>query len=205
MRTIAVIGAGGRTGRCLLSAARAQGWEVNALARRPGSLPEPRPGLRTVYGDGRDAAAVRTAVGGADAVISVVSGGTKRDPARSTDVVRTVIAEMRRAGLGRLVVTSAYPVVGVEPRVPMAILRRVFRHAYADVRNTEAVVEASPLRWTIVRLNRLTDGPVTGQLDVRPGLLPDPRGLSRADAAAVLLQLVGDAAAEGMALNVSGA
>jgi hypothetical protein len=62
--------------------------------------------------------------------------------------------------------------------------------AYADQSAMERVVATSNLDWTIVRVNRLTDRPPTGRVEVRPDLLAHPRSTARADVARTLLRVV---------------
>ena len=68
----------------------------------------------------------------------------------------------------------------------------------------EQVVSSSDLDWTIVRLNRLNDGPATGRLRTSRVLLATPRAHTRADAATTLLDIVEDSASVRTAINVSG-
>lgn len=111
---------------------------------------------------------------------------------------------MAQAGVQRLVVTSAYPIVAKEPRFLLALLKRLLAVPYADMRALEDVVSRSGLDWTIVRLNRLTDGPPTGRAELNPGQLTKPSALSRADAADILLDIVEKGTYRKDAVNVSG-
>jgi len=101
-------------------------------------------------------------------------------------------------------VTSAYPIVGNRPRLLMAILRLVLKDAYADVSAMEHELRETSLDWTIARLNRLTDKPAQGPLQVSPALLDRPRPMTRADTAAALLDIVADPGLAGRAVNLSG-
>jgi uncharacterized protein YbjT (DUF2867 family) len=110
---------------------------------------------------------------------------------------------MREYDVARLVVTSAYPVVGDRPRLPMWVLRRLLRTAYADVARMEQIVAGSNLDWTIARLNRLIDGPTSGALSASPELLDHPAPISRRDVATFLVGLLESPAAVRNALNVT--
>jgi uncharacterized protein YbjT (DUF2867 family) len=102
------------------------------------------------------------------------------------------------------VVTSAYPIIVEEPPLAMAVLRRLLATSYADNAAMEQIVAASGLDWTIVRLNRLTDKPARGTVHTSRGLLERPRALTRADAAATLLDIVADPDLARTAINVAG-
>jgi len=66
---------------------------------------------------------------------------------------------MPATGVRRVAMISAYPIVGIRPRLPIAVLRFVFAESYADAAEMEQILAGSDLDWTVLRLNRLTDGP----------------------------------------------
>lgn len=201
---LTVIGSTGRTGRHVVSDATRRGHEVTAFTRRPDALAGVERLAAVVHGDGRDPAVVARAVDGADAVIAIVAAPSRRGPHEAAAVARCVTAAMAGAGVSRLVVTSAYPVVGTRPRLPMTLLRVMLARPYADVRKMEAVVSASGLAWTVVRLNRLTDGAARDDVEVSRDLLDRPAGLTRADAGAFLLDAAESDAWARTAVNLAG-
>ncbi len=201
---VTVIGSTGRTGRHVVAEAQRRGHVVTAFTRRPETLAGTERLAAVVHGDGRDPETVARAVAGADAVIAVVGAPSRRGPHEAAAVARCVTVAMADAGVSRLVVTSAYPVVGTRPRLPMALLQVVLARPYADLREMEAVVSSSALDWTIVRLNRLTDGAARGDLDMSCDLLERPAGLTRADAGAVLVDAAEARAWVRSAVNLAG-
>lgn len=207
---LTVIGATGRTGRHVLTEGIRRGHRITAFTRRPEALPDAAETARAtrvtrvVQGDGRDLDRVRTAVDGADAVIAIVAANTRKGPHPAAEVSRTLVAAMTEAGVRRLVVTSAYPLVAERPRLPIAVLRAVFAAAYADAAAMEHTVSTSALDWSIVRLNRLLDAPARGGVHVSRDLLDRPTALTRADAAATLLDITEDDSRIRSALNIAG-
>jgi putative NADH-flavin reductase len=188
-RRLCVIGAAGRTGRELVRLAHREGHRVTALVRDPARLAEDVD--RIVVGDGRRTDDVRRAVGGCDAVVSVVAGPDLRPQTVATDVARAVVEAMRAESVGRLVITSSHALVATRPRLWVALARWRFRHPYADLRRAEEVVRTSELSWTVVRANMLTDQPARGRVHVEVGDRDFTGGdwrLTRADFAAVLLE-----------------
>jgi putative NADH-flavin reductase len=203
---ISVFGAAGRTGRLVLREGRQRGHEMTAFTRRPeGAFGADEAGLAAVVrGDGRDPEAVRKAIDGADAVIAIVAGAGRKGPHETADVVKVITSEMTGLGVRRIVLTSAYPMVGDRPRLPIAVIRRVFAAAYADAAQAGRIVQSSGLDWTIAYLNRLTDKPATGRAQVSTELLTRSTSVSRADVAAILLDAAQDPARAGTAINVGG-
>jgi putative NADH-flavin reductase len=201
---LTVFGSTGRTGRHVVEQAMARGHRVTAFTRRPGGLADCAGLAAVVHGDGRDPKAVGQAVRGVDAVIAVIGPASRNGPHQVAEVATTLIAVMGDAGVRRLVVTSAYPLVGDRPQVPIALLRRILAAAYADAAAMERAVSASGLDWTIARLNRLTSKPATGQARISPGLFARPTAITRADAARALLDITEDQALARTAVNIAG-
>lgn len=200
---LTVIGATGRTGRHVLAEAARRGHHITAFSRRPDAL-DGAPVAEVVTGDGRSPDDVRRALAGADAVVSIVSAPQRTGPHVTDEVTGVILDAMREVGVRRLVTTGAYPAVATRPRIPVAILKRLLAAAYADQAATERRLAASDVDWTMVRLNRLTDGPAVGEPLLSTGQLAKPSSLARADAAAVLLDLAADGRHLRAAVNVAG-
>jgi putative NADH-flavin reductase len=203
---ITVFGAAGRTGRLVLREGRKRGHEMTAFTRQPeGAFGADEAGLASIVrGDGRDPAAVRAAMGSADAVIAIVAAPGRKGPHETADVLKVITSEMTGLGVRRIVMTSAYPIVGDRPRLPIAVIRRVFAASYADAAQAGRIVQSSGLDWTIAYLNRLTDKPATGRAQVSTELFSRPASVSRADVATILLDTAEDPARAGIAINVCG-
>ena len=201
---ITVIGAAGRLGQRVVEEAARRDHQVTGLARHPERLARPDLLTGIAAGDGRDRDVVAGAVADADAVISTLPGGMRKDPHQAADVTRAVTTAMRDHGVHRLVITSVYPIVGTRPRTVMWLLRKVLATPYADIAEAEQITGASGLDWTIARLNRLTDKAPAGPPYASTGLLERPTGLSRADAATLLVDLAETRDHARQALNVRG-
>jgi putative NADH-flavin reductase len=191
---LAVLGATGSVGRELIAQTLAAGHEVTALVRE-----QPRPGeiddrVALVVGDATNAADVKRAVDGSDAVVSAL-GHTKRSPhdilARAAS---NVIAAMDADGVDRLVVLSSPAVTdaadrpGLFYRAARVLLRAAMPAVVRDHQEQGRLIEDSDLAWTIVRGPLLfTDGPRTQRYHAGPiGRKIGPR-ISRADLADFML------------------
>jgi putative NADH-flavin reductase len=145
---------------------------------------------------------VRSAVSGADAVIAIISAPGRKGPHQTAAVARVLTGVMTETGTSRLAITSAYPIVAKRPRLPLILLRWMLADSYADAAKMEQIVSATELDWTIVRLTRLTDAPARGAVRISPDQLDRPRALTRADAAATLLDTVESRTYTRTAINV---
>ncbi len=202
---LTVAGATGGIGRQVCAQALAAGHEVTALVRDPRASVEATRMVVTDLTD-PDPAALRSAVAGADAVLSALGPRAPVDVGVVSRGTRALVDAMTAAGTRRLVVVSAAPIGTVaspgRPNPPRhdpgdGLLMRlvlspttkaVFRRRYADLAEMEDVLRRSDLDWTAVRPPRLTDGPRTGSYrtavdrNLHAGL-----SVSRADVADLLL------------------
>lgn len=108
---ILVTGAAGFIGSRIVHALRAQGRDVRALVRDPADAGRLHAwGAETVIGDMRDAASLRPAVEGCDAVIHLVAiiQGSPRDFEQvMTQGTRDLVGAAKEAGVRRFVLMSA--------------------------------------------------------------------------------------------------
>lgn len=195
---LAVFGATGKTGRILVEQALAAGHTVVAFARTPSKLDVDDERLRIVQGDIQDAAAVATAVAGADAVISVLGPTSNTPDYQISKGTANILSAMQQHGVGRLVISAGAGVgdprdkPGLFDKFIKVLLQLFSRHVVADMARVVALVRASDLKWTVVRAPMLTDNPRGAE--VRVGYLGQGVGprLARADLAAFMLAQVDD-------------
>ena len=200
---IAVIGSTGGTGILLLREAIRLGHQVTAFARDEAKLSGVDGLAGVVLGDGRDAAAMRKAVDGQDAVISSVSGRGKPDVMR--DIARTMTESMHEVGVRRLVATSSYGMIATKPYLVAGIVRRVFAKQFADQQAADEVISRTELDWTIARATRLTTGHPSAQSRVCTELFASgPFSLDRQAWARALLDLAFEPAWARQFVNVTG-
>jgi uncharacterized protein YbjT (DUF2867 family) len=149
---------------------------VVTASRHATALGDPGGQLHAVNGDASDPAAVDRVVRGHQAVIVTLgisenalrvrwlgSPGTPMDiRSRGT---RNVIEAMRRHGVARLVVQTAYGVGATRDKLPRRyrlLYWLVLRPQIADTELQEHAVRTSGLDWVIVQPVSLTDDPQAG-------------------------------------------
>lgn len=164
---VVIFGAGGGTGRELVSQALRKEYSVTAFVHSPGKFEMKHPKLTIRQGDVADYEAVAGAVVNQDAVVCVLGSGNslKRHP-ELIDGVRNIIKGMEREGVRRLIYQS---VLGVGSSIrQLGLLDKYFivpfviYNVVADHTIKESFIKQSELDWVIIRPPRLTNGQRTG-------------------------------------------
>lgn len=160
--TIALFGATGKAGGAILERLLADGFQVRALARAPQKL-SPRPGLTVIAGDVLDPQAVSSTLDGARAVVSAI-GPTRSGPQICDAATRTILGEMKRAGLRRYAVISGAAVQmpgdqrNLLGRFMATVLSVMEREMMADKASEATALRDSGLDWTLLRCPMIADG-----------------------------------------------
>jgi nucleoside-diphosphate-sugar epimerase len=194
---IALFGATGRLGGAILEAALRDGHRVAVLVRDPSRLTPRRDALTVIAGDARDRDAVERTLRGGEAAISALATSASRGEASRKPLsaaTRNIVEAMERLGIRRLVASSAkaIPMPGDMPdmkfRALRALVRLVVPRSHEDSVMAAAIVAASALDWTIVRVDRVSFRDPTGS--VRAGPVDERMriGLTRGDAADFMLR-----------------
>lgn len=190
---ILVFGATGRTGRLVIDQALSHGSDVVAFVRDPRRLTVDHERLSVVVGDVTEAASVRAAMDGCDAVVFAVGAHGWGPVSVYSDGIANVIRAMTARGIRRLVAVSAVGVgadrANLSRVVKMVRLIPFLAPIYEDMERMEGDIFLSDVDWTIVRPGGLTNGPLTGRYRVVEGnAVPKGSWISRADLAALLLK-----------------
>ena len=191
---ILVIGAAGKSGKAVVEQAVLAGHDVTAFVHiNEGYLPDS--GVRVVEGDARDRPAMDLAMLGQDAVIDTIGGKLSfKTTTLEASAAATVIASMQQSGVRRLLVIS---VIGAGESIANTnwyerlFLSTLLHSEMKDKAAMEAIVGASGLQWTIVRLPFLTDDPPTGNIHVFSAETGEiAHKLTRKDLAAFMLSQI---------------
>jgi putative NADH-flavin reductase len=193
---LAVFGATGGTGRCLIEQALVQGHEVTAFARNPSAMTLQHEKLSIVQGDVLDPARVEAAAGGKDAVLCALGTPNRSGTTVLSTGTKNILAAMEKLGVRRLVCETTLGLGDSKAEAGFFYLHVLvplaFKHVFADKQRQEQLIEQSGLDWVIVRPSRLTDGPRTAVYRTGLHLKLSPLGakISRADVADFMLKQV---------------
>jgi putative NADH-flavin reductase len=218
---LTIFAATGGIGRQVLEQAVAAGHDVTAVVRNPKKLPGD---ARTVMADLAvpDPAALESAVGGADAVLSGLGPRSNAEAGIASRGTRAIVRAMQATEVRRIVVVSAAPIGTVpspgRPNPPKhdpgdgffmrkllgPLVKAALRKHYADLALMEDVLRDSGLDWTAVRPPRLTNGPLSGTYrtaygqNLRRGIL-----VSRADVAHLMLRVLEQPETMGQTIGIA--
>lgn len=190
---LAILGSTGMMGKAVLSAALARGHEVTILVRSASSAA----GVRVVIGDALDPKAIRETIKGADAVIQCLGVGGMGDGKPSNivpEATRLIVDDMKAQGMRRIVCASNIGVPGSGAvffrwvLVPL-FARKLLPILEAKVR-MEAILRASTLDWTAVRLAALNEKPARNKLKVSAEGRTTGYTITTADAAGFMLDII---------------
>lgn len=200
---LAIFGASGATGTCLVRQALDAGHEVAAVVRDPARATVPAQArLHVITADVMNPASFTPVVADSDAVITAIGPHGTGPTTLRQDSTRSIIQAMGKTGTRRLLFVSGSIVAdrGDSPYLRYLIkpvVRHTFlRHVTADFLAAEAEIHASGLDWTIFRPPSLTDKPARGTWRAATDRNP-PRcfSITRADLAACMLSALDDPAA----------
>jgi len=165
MSRIAVFGATGLTGGLVVRQALAQGHEVIALARDPGSVTLRHTSLRVIGGSPISVTDVERCIQGADAVIHCLGIGGKGDGRPTSlvsDSVRLVLATMQDHGVRRIVCMSnigaGHSGTWFANRIVIPLFLRWLIPIIEDKNRMESALCASAVDWVSVRLPNIVAG-----------------------------------------------
>lgn len=214
---ILLLGATGRTGRLVLEQALARGWQVSALARNAGALPQNAAGLSVTQGTPLNRGDVARAMEGCDAVISTLNNNRASDnpfarpvspPNFMADSIARTLEAMQAQGIRRISLLSAAGAGNSFPEQPwlfrMLIRHTNLGHTYRDHDAVDALLRRSDADWTQVRAVMLGRNPGKGPVIVSYGGSPRPHfQISRDSVARFLIESLDDGALVGKAPTIS--
>jgi putative NADH-flavin reductase len=192
-----VVGANGRTGRRLVSAALAAGHQVTAFVRRTDGVPESATGLDVVVGDVvAEPRKLTDVLHGHDVVLSALGNGLRLRDGRAPKILRVATENtaqaMRYTSTRRVITMLSYgsgTTTAHSPWYVRLLAATVFRMDFADLGAADRVLAESGLDWTVAHFGSLTDGPSIGATISTELVRPRRFAISRTDAAAALLTL----------------
>src|SRR5262245_53256650 len=206
---LTIVAATGGIGQKILEQAVDAGHNITAIVRNPKNLSKE---VRIFVADlaNPDSAILRSAITGADAVLSGLGARLAADTGVAARGTRAIVEAMSTVGVKRIIVVSAAPIGTVpspgRPHPPKydpgdgffmrhllaPLTKAALRKHYADLARMEDVLRESNADWTIVRPPRLTDGPLTGTYRIANGHnLRRGLSISRADVAHFMLRALG--------------
>lgn len=198
---IIVVGGGRGVGRQTVMEALEQGHRVTVFSRRPASINVEHANLRLQSGNVLDASPVEQAVRGHDAVICTLGLPTLKaiGPPLSrrsyvlTRGTKNILKAMQVNGIKRLICITAIG-TGDSARQCTLFARLVLRYGlrwlFKQKDKQEQLIKTSNTDWTIIRPAALTNGRKKGAIvaeNFRAGILTH---VSRADVAAIMVDIV---------------
>lgn len=201
---IAIAGGHGKIALLLAGLLHARGDHARSLIRNPDHADDVRAaGGDPVVCDLEQAAVpeVARAIEDADAVVFAAGAGPGSGAARKWTVdfgaAAALIAACKLAGVERYVMVSAMGAAHVDDALSGGEVFEEYLRAKAAA---DRALQASGLRWTVVRPGRLTDDAPTGRVSAAERL--DRGDIPRADVAAVVMGTIASPGCAGVAFDL---
>lgn len=181
-------------GKAALAKALQRGHQVTILVRKPVEAPA---GVRVVVGDVRDRVSVREALTGSDAVLQCLGVGGMGDGRPNSlvpDATALILDEMKAANLRRLVCMGNVGVPGSGAYlirfVVAPLLARKLLPILASKVKMEAILRASGVDWTVVRMPVLTEKPDQKRIKISAVGRAPGMSITTGDAADFMLDII---------------
>jgi len=196
-----LFGATGATGQLLLQNLLQAEHCVTALVRNPDAfIAIHNPLLSLVKGDVFRPETFAEALSGCDVVISTLGTGNSTRPTTIySEGGQNILAEMRRAGVKKLITLTSGGVQDDDPVIQKSFFYRYvglwwLRHVYRDMKRWEALLnQTTDVDWVCIRPTYLRHGAFTGQYRVRDTYAPEGGWkISRADLADFITKQITD-------------
>lgn len=196
MKTIAVIGANGKSGQVFVKAALAAGYAIRAGIHSSNTLPTHK-NLTCITINATKQSDMEQLLAGADVVVSVVGHGRTSPDHLQSNTIRATIGAMKKHNLRRIISLTGSGVrfPGDTPSLIDRTLNGLLLHivmpnVIKDGIEHSKLLQASALDWTIIRGLVLTTGKAQSFSLSEHG--PAKLLCPRADVAKAILQVITD-------------
>ncbi len=165
---LALFGATGGTGRCILRQSLPNGeHSIKALVRSPGKLQIEDPNLNIIKGNILDREDVHKTISGTEGVLCALGNSGNNPNNLHTKGSQHLISSMKDLNVDRVVILTSMGLGSSRNQIPW--YGRWFTNLFlqdlmADKRRQEELIEESKLGWTIIRPGGLIDGENTGEV-----------------------------------------
>ena len=190
---IAVVAANGRTGRAFVRTALKAGHSIRAGVHTTHTL-KPHPNLTIVHCDATNEADITELLRGCQAVASFIGHEVKSPAHVQRDSMQTVTTVMQALNIRRIVSLTGTGVRLPGDKIPLIdrivnfFVEKIDPARVQDGRDHLEVLTQSSLDWTVLRVLRLTTGPLQPYMLREHG--PTKWSTSRREVAAAALHIV---------------
>src|SRR6266508_5737671 len=195
MKTIAVFGASGNTGKPFTEMALKDGYSVKVLVRTPAKLGLQHPNLQIIQEDLADSAKVEETIRGTDAVISLIGASSGSPNDIKVIATRHIVTAMQKNNVKRLIHLGSAPFgvfaegdkLNFVRRLKASLAKTVMGAMVDDERQSVRLAEQSDLDWVVVRAPFLNNQSPKGNYRVVHLGIDAGSSITRTDLAAFLL------------------
>src|SRR6266545_3016138 len=195
MKTIAVFGTSGLTGKPFTEMALKDGYSVKVLVRTAAKLGLQHPNLQIIQGDLTDSAKVEETIRATDAVVSLIGASSGSPDDIKVIATRHIVAAMQKNNVKRFIRLGSAPFgvfaegdkLNFGRRLKASLAKTVMGPMVDDERQSVRLTEQSDVDWTVVRAPALTNQPPKGTYRIGHLGIDTGSSITRTDVAAFVL------------------
>lgn len=169
-KTVLILGGSGQTGRCVISRFLQEGYRVNSLTRNPNKAPKIKEGnVNWFEGSLQEIGSLKKAAQGVSAIISCVGADDMNDTKVYTDVYKNVVPIMKELKIKRIMMITTEKDNPESPWMFRKIFSKMLKNIFENQIQAENLFKSlkdPEIKWTIVRLSRITGDQFTGGLAI---------------------------------------
>lgn len=162
-KTILVLGGSGHTGKIVIARFLREGYTIHSLTRKPNKAPKFKEGdVKWFEGSLSDTASIKRAAQGCSAILSCVGADNMKHTTVYTDVYQNVVPIMQELKIPRIMMITTEKGNPHSPWMVRKIVNKMLKNIFENQLEAENMfknLKDSEIKWTIVRLNRLTNTP----------------------------------------------
>ncbi|KQO29793.1 NADH-flavin reductase [Flavobacterium sp. Leaf82] len=171
IKTVAVLGGGGRTGKYLVNQLLKEGFSLKLLLRNPQEFTIQKSNIEIIKGDAIDAKSIQLLLEGCDAVISTI-GQRQGEPLVASSATKNILNSMNDFGIKRYVllaglnIDTPFDKKSTKTTLAKEWMKTNFPVIQEDRQKTYDILVKSDVNWTQVRVPFIEFSDVSSEISI---------------------------------------
>ncbi|MGE5437993.1 MAG: NAD(P)-dependent oxidoreductase [Syntrophothermus sp.] len=165
MKTIALFGASGRTGKLFFQLAFNAGYNIKILVRTPEKINLNGDSLQVFHGDVLNFIDCDKVIDGSDIVVNLIGHDKGSNEWLHTYATKNILSCMKKHNVKKLITLSCSILThglddpSIKDRIALYFIKNAHSRSYNDTLRQAEQLKNSDIKWILVRAPKLLDGP----------------------------------------------